>query len=168
MFNAAAVRVFSTDAWPAKVVSFMTSPSRHRPLVIGLYLNAALLLAILVAMISRGGGGPSAFAAAPISPEPIAGGGSMYLMPAQFSINTWGCYIMDIDTQTLCAYQFYPGEKQLRFVASRNFHWDRRLGNFNTTPPWPEIQKLGDIEAQGVRANEDKPAAPSPEVPNNQ
>jgi hypothetical protein len=92
----------------------------------------------------------------------------MYLMPAQFSINTWGCYIMDIDTQTLCAYQFYPGEKQLRFVASRNFHWDRRLGNFNTTPPWPEIQKLGDIEAQGVRANEDKPAAPSPEVPNNQ
>jgi hypothetical protein len=167
VFGAVAARGLSIDAWPAKVVSFMTSPSRHRPLVIGLYLNAALLLAILAAMISRGGG-PSAFAAAPISPEPIAGGGSMYLMPAQFSVNTWGCYIMDIDTQTLCAYQFSPGEKELKLVAARYFHWDRRLGNFNTTPPWPDIQKLTEIEAQGVRANENKPPEPSPEAPNNQ
>jgi hypothetical protein len=147
----------------------MTSPSRHRPLVIGLYINAGLLLAILVAMLSRGGGVSSrAFAAAPLSPEPIAGGGSMYLMPAQFSVNTWGCYIMDIDTQTLCAYQFYPGEKQLRFVAARNFHWDRKLGNFNTLPPWPEVEKLGEIEAQGVRANEQKPQDVSPEPPKDQ
>lgn len=146
----------------------MPTLSRHRPFVIGLYLNAALLAAILFALFTRGGGStlPAAFAG--MAPQPIAGSGNIFLMPAQFSINTWGCYIMDTDAQTLCAYQFYPGDKQLRFVAARNFHWDRKLGNFNTTPSWPEVQKLADLEQSAVRANEEKPADTSPENPKEQ
>jgi hypothetical protein len=72
-------------------------------------------------------------------------------MPAQFSPNTWGCYVMDVDTQTLVAYQFLPGEKQLRLIAARNFRFDRRLGNFNTTPPPLEVKELVDREEQTQR-----------------
>jgi hypothetical protein len=89
-------------------------------------------------------------------------------MPGQLSVNQWGCYIMDIDAQTLCAYEFYPGEKQLRLVAARNFHFDRKLGNYNTLPPWPDVEKLAQIEQQGIRANESKPPEAQPEAPNNQ
>jgi len=56
---------------------------------------------------------------------PIAGGGGVFIMPAQFSVNTWGCYLLDIDAQTVVAYQFYPGDRQLRFVAARNYRFGR-------------------------------------------
>ena len=143
----------------------------QRPVVYALYLNAALLLAILVALLSRGGGDgaspswlpglPAAFAANPQPPQPIAGGGGIFLMPAQFSVNTFGCYVMDIDAQTLCAYQFYPGEKQLRFVAARSFRFDRRLENFNTIPAPREVEQLLNVQRNPARQNNpDAPAAP--------
>ncbi len=147
----------------------MNLPKRDRTLVFGLYINAAVMSAILVVLLGRGNSTsmlPAAFAAGPT--QPIAGGGSIYLMPGQLSVNSWGCYIMDIDAQTLCAYQFYPGEKQLRLVAARNFHWDRKLGNYNTTPPWPDVKALTEKEQQGIRANEDKPPQGSPEAPKDQ
>jgi len=149
----------------------MKFPKRDRTLVFGLYLNAIVMVAILVALLSRGSSTgllPTAFASPPAQAQPIAGGGSIYLMPGQLSVNSWGCYIMDIDAQTLCCYQFYPGEKQLRLVAARNFHWDRKLGNYNTAPPWPDIKKQADIELQGIRANEEKPAETPPEAPKDQ
>jgi hypothetical protein len=147
----------------------MKFPKRDRTLVFGLYVNAVVMVAILVTLLTRGGGSvlPAAFGA-PTQGQPIAGGGSIFLMPGQLSVNSWGCYIMDIDAQTLCCYQFYPGEKQLRLVAARNFHWDRKLGNYNTAPPWPDVKKLGEIELQGIRANEDKTPEASPEAPKDQ
>ena len=64
-----------------------------------------------------------------------------------FSVNVWGCYLMDVDQQTLCAYQYLPGEKQLRLVAARNFKNDRKLGNYNTANPSPnEVRDLIDKE----------------------
>jgi hypothetical protein len=69
-------------------------------------------------------------------------------MPGQLSNNTWGCYLLDVDTQTLVAYQFYPGEKQLRLVAARNFKYDRKLSNFNTTPVPQEVADLVKKEQQ--------------------
>jgi len=78
-------------------------------------------------------------------------------MPAQFSSNTWGCYVMDVDSQTLCAYQFLPGEKQLRLIAARNFRFDRRLGNFNTVPAPLDVKDLVDKEQQPNRVNGNEP-----------
>jgi len=77
---------------------------------------------------------------------PIAGGGGVFIMPAQISSNTWGCYLMDIDSGTLCVYQFFPGDKRLQFIAARNFRHDRRLGNYNTYPPPEEIAELVEKE----------------------
>src|SRR5687767_6765987 len=68
-------------------VPAMCKPRRrhHRPLVVALYVNAALLLAVLVAVLTRGGAGgdgsgwpqflPAAYAGAPQLGQPIAGGG---------------------------------------------------------------------------------------------
>ena len=132
----------------------MDRPRRPNAVATALYLNAGILLAILVVMLMRPGTPnflPVA-AAAPLG-QPIAGGGTVYLMPAQFSANTFGAYVMDIDKQTLCAYQFYPGEKQLRFIAARQFTHDLRMKNFNTLPDPQEIRKMNEAQENGPVGN---------------
>jgi hypothetical protein len=127
----------------------------NRSLVIALYVNAALLFSILVAMLARGNSG-TALAAIP-APQPIAGGANLYLMPAQFSANKWGCYILDIDAQTLLAYYYSPKNDgtDLQLVAARKITYDRRLTNFNSTEPsWMEVKKWVDQAAEGLRGQE--------------
>jgi hypothetical protein len=125
---------------------------KNRPLIFALYLNAALLAAILVALVSRDNVPsilPAAFAQ---RQAPIAGGAGVFVMPAQFAVNAWGCYLLDVDQQTLCAYQYLPNEKQLRLVAARNYTHDRQLGNFNTDAPSPnEARQLVEQEKLGSR-----------------
>jgi hypothetical protein len=140
-------------------------PRRQGPLIHALYINAGLLLAILVVLLTRGNGpGSPAFGAPQM--EPIAGGGGVFLMPAQFSINTWGCYLMDIDTQNICAYQYAPGEHLLKFVAARNYREDRKLKEWNTDPPPAEIAHMNEIAKAGLRgAAADAPPAPQAPAP---
>jgi hypothetical protein len=144
---------------------FMPSPHKSNPIVIALYVNAALLLAIVVLLLSRSSGlnlVPEAFGQRQL---PIAGGAGIFVMPAQFSVNTWGCYLLDVDRQTLCAYEFYPGEHQLRLIAARGFLYDRQLQNDNTSPSPQEIQRLVEEEQQSNRVMDSHAPAPSPEAP---
>ena len=131
-----------------------TTPSRprgrNRLLVGALYANAAGLLLIALGLFARGGSGdwmPAAFAQ---NQPPIAGGAGVFVMPAQFHTNTFGCYLLDVDSQTLCVYQWFPGEKNLRLMASRHFRHDRRLHNFNTTPSPREVEELVNKEREAV------------------
>jgi len=98
---------------------------------------------------------------------PIAGGSGIFIMPGQFSTNTWGCYLLDVDQQTLVAYQYVPGDKNLRLVAARNFQYDRRLRNFNTEPAPQEINELIQKEINPPRTVNPDMAPPSPEGPGN-
>src|SRR2546426_10144368 len=142
----------------------MIRPKRRRHAVaVALYVNATLLLAVLIALLSRGGPTvsflPKAFAA---EGQPIAGGGNLYLMPGQMSLNAFGCYVMDTDQQTLCVYQYYPGEKDtaLRLVAARNIRHDRRLARMNTIPDPSDVEKW--VEAERTRGRVPRAGAREP------
>lgn len=135
-------------------------PNRH--LVVALYLNAALLACVLVAVLSRGGG--SAALAAPAMPA-IGGGGGLYVVPGQLAQFSWGCFVMDIDKQTLCAYEYQQGKTQLRLVAARYFRHDRDLQNFNTGPSPEEIEKIVQLGKAGVRGQEPRPGGNDPNNP---
>ncbi len=141
----------------------MTRPRRHNPISYALYLNAAILFAILAVLLCRNNSPRFIPEALAQNQLPIGGGAGVFIVPAQFSVNTWGCYLMDVDAQTICAYQFYPGDKLLRLIAARNYKFDRLLGNFNTTPAPGEVADLVQKEqkpARGVPAT-----APSPQTP---
>jgi hypothetical protein len=102
-----------------------------------------LLCAVLLALIGRNGGPsllPAAWAQQTL--QPIAGGAGLFLMPGQLSPSTWGCYVMDVDRQTLMVYQYQPGERMLRLMSARDFSNDRQLRDFNTGDPSPR-----DVEA---------------------
>lgn len=144
----------------------MPRPRRNHALVVALYVNAALLLAILVAVVS-GGRLPSLLpeAFAQRQPPPIAGGSGIYLMPAQFGVNVWGCYIMDVDAQTLCAYEYKPNPGKLRLVTARSIQHDRKLKRFNIDDPSPEeVEKLVEMEKNARRGNDREPVEPDPEA----
>ncbi|MEA2711929.1 MAG: hypothetical protein QOF78_4530 [Phycisphaerales bacterium] len=143
----------------------MKKPRRRNPLAVALYLNAVVLVAILAVLLARDSGQPMlpmAFGQA--QSGGIAGGAGVFVMPGQFSSNVWGCYIMDVDRQTLCAYTVSGSPPQLRLVASRNFQFDRELKNYNTSPPPAEVQDLIAKEAAAGRViNRPTPAPTSPE-----
>ena len=140
----------------------MRRPRRNRPVVYALYANAGLLLVIVMILLK--GNGPSTLLptayGAPLSPQPIAGGANLYIMPAQFSPQTWGCYILDIDAQTLCAYRYFPTATgdALRLVAARKIAYDRKLTNFNSDKPsWNEVKQWVEQAAEPVRGTERTP-----------
>jgi hypothetical protein len=121
-----------------------SSGRSNNALVFVLYANAALLLCILIVLMSRGNSTTSIIPAAwgQEGPAGIGGGDGIFVMPAQFSGNTWGCYLMDVRAQTLCAYQYTPGDRQLHFIAARNFKYDRELGDYNTAPSPRDVADL--------------------------
>jgi hypothetical protein len=145
----------------------MRTPRRNDALVVALYINATLLFGILVAMLT-GGRGPSfsseAFAVPP-APQPIAGGSGIYVMPAQFTSKLWGCYLMDVDAQTLCVYGYDERDKKIRLIAARSFRNDRKLHDFNTDNPTPdEVAKLFELEKAGRRDKPEPGEEPAPKA----
>jgi hypothetical protein len=140
----------------------MRRPRRNRPVVFALYANAGLLLVVVMILLKGSGSSallPAAYGA-PLSPQPIAGGANLYIMPAQFSPQTWGCYIMDIDAQTLCAYRYFPSATgdALRLVAARKIAYDRKLANFNSDKPsWNEVKQWVEQASEPLRGTERTP-----------
>jgi hypothetical protein len=100
---------------------------------------------------------------------PIGGGAGFFLVPAQFSANRFGCYLMDVDAQTLCAYMFDPTGRQLHLVAARSFKHDRRLENFNTAEPSPtDVLEILRKEAAAERVLDKPKPESNPEEPQDQ
>jgi hypothetical protein len=128
-----------------------------------LWANAAVLTAILAVVMGRDDTlklTPAAFGQA----QPLGGGG-LFLMPAQISSNVWGCYVMDIDAQTVCGYAMTGSPPELKLVAARNFRFDRQLGALNTSPPPSEVRAMLEKEQASDRViGRDEPKHVSPEV----
>src|SRR5512132_2023826 len=114
---------------------FMKRPRRRNPVAVALYVNAALLLAILAAVLARSDWAPRGLSLTPAAfgqvQQPIAGGAGLFIVPGQFSQNIWGLYLLDVDQQTICAYSVTGSPPTLRLMAARGFRYDRRLSNYN-------------------------------------
>src|SRR5690606_22348054 len=113
-----------------------------------LWANAAAIAFLAMVLLGRSGDdGASQDPIGSLMPAaygqaPIAGGGGLYLMPAQLARDIWGVYLMDTDSQTLMVYQFDAAGKRLGFLAAREFTHDRRLSNYNTFPDPLEIKNI--------------------------
>ncbi len=132
----------------------------RNPLARALWANALALGLIAGAVFFRGQQGhealamPDFTASAYAQGQPIAGGGGLYLMPAQLASNVWGVYVMDVDRQSLMVYQFDASGKRLNFLAAREVTHDRQLGNYNTFPSPQEIRNIAEKERQTGRLPE--------------
>ncbi len=141
--------------------------NRHRrqfnPVLVALYLNAALMGILILVVLGRDSNRSILPAAVAQQQGNIAGGAGIFVMPGQFSATAWGCYLLDVDQQTLCLYQYMPGDKNLRLIAARNFQYDRRLRMFNTDPDPQMIRDLLEKEANPSRQMNPEAPPVSPE-----
>jgi hypothetical protein len=133
----------------------MNSSTFSKPIVYALYVNGAILLAILLTLLGRVRTGEgTAIAQAVTDQPPITGGNGIFVMPCQLHPEVWGCYLLDTQRQTLAVYEYRAGEKALVLSAARNFRFDLDLKNYNTFPAWYDIQKAVEDAAQNQRVNE--------------
>ncbi len=139
-------------------MSLMYPARSRRSLAGALWANALALGLIAAALLLRGGEADRAEPLPGLLPAayaqgmpPIAGGGGLYLMPAQLASNIWGVYVMDVDRQSLMVYHYDPAAKRLNFIAARELTHDRQLGNYNTFPDPLEIRNIADKERQTDR-----------------
>lgn len=68
--------------------------------------------------------------------------GKVLVMTGQISPDTFGCYLVDTTSGTMCLYEWVPGTRQLRLMSARNYTFDLKLDEYNTTPSPGEIKKL--------------------------
>ncbi len=116
----------------------MTRPAASKLMLGLLSLNMAALFAIVALLLSRGDVLPAAWAQMP-SPDRQQ---DLIVMPGQLANNVWGCYVLDKRTQTLCVYQYTPGDRMLRLQAARGIEQDLELRSFNTSPDPASVADL--------------------------
>jgi hypothetical protein len=119
---------------------------------LGLVANAAVLLYTHVTgrpldlMLDRAAFGQTA---GPGGAQPLVGARGLYMMPAQLGPQTFGLYLMDVDSGTICVYRALPESSHFRLMAARSFRYDRFLEDFNNEPLRPkDVQKLVEDQRQ--------------------
>lgn len=127
------------------------------PIAVALYVNALLLACILGSLITSKSSPSSSTAFAQNQP-PIAGGAGVFVMPCQLGTNQWGCYLLDVDSQSLVTYMYEPGVRKFSFVAARTYKNDRFLHDFATFPPTADVKTMVDRERGMEQKKDDKPA----------
>lgn len=72
-----------------------------------------------------------------------SGGPGVYIVAGQISSSTYGLYLVDYENQTICVYQYSPGDRKLRLMSARTYRFDVKLDEFNTSDPTPrEVRDL--------------------------
>lgn len=72
--------------------------------------------------------------------DPRVGARGVYAFTGQLDKNTFGLFMLDIDTGTIWCYEFSgqgPKDRKMRLSASRLWIYDRYLENFNQDDPTP-------------------------------
>lgn len=91
--------------------------------------------------------------------DPRVGGRGVYAFTGQLDRNTFGLFMLDIDTGTVWCYEFSgqgPKDRKMRLSASRLWIYDRYLEDFNQDDPTPnDVAAL--IEEQRQQSSSQPP-----------
>ena len=119
-----------------------STASRDLHSVAGRWLIVVVLAAVgagLLAELVRGTPAANAQAAG-------GRGGDRFLAVAgQVTANTYGLYLVDMETGIITVYEWIPSRRStgiLKLLAARNTTYDLQMDEYNTEPSPREIQKL--------------------------
>jgi hypothetical protein len=123
----------------------MKRRSLQKLVVALLSLNVAMVALLLATVMRSNEVMPAAWAQVP-QVQPPSVSREVIVAPGQLANNQWGCYVLDTRANTLCVYQYSPGERMLRLQASRAITQDLQLTSFNTMPQPAEVAELVEKE----------------------
>lgn len=106
--------------------------------IVGRWLTVALLSVIAACLLIGVG-----FATSRAEGQVTSGrGANVFAVAGQVTPGTYGLYLVDLEKNTICVYQYVTAERRLRLVAARTTVFDRQLDEYNTQPPPREIRAL--------------------------
>lgn len=106
-----------------------------------LWIIAILLAIIATALVMRPEGVLSTQPAYG-GDAPMVGARGIFAFTGRIDKNSYGLFMMDVDSSNIWCYQYVPKEKELRLVAARSFLYDRYLENVNNAEPTPEQARV--------------------------
>ncbi len=65
------------------------------------------------------------------SGQTSGGAGGIFAFSAQLDNDSYGVFMVDVDTMNIWCYEYLKGGPKLRFAAARSFMYDRYLENHN-------------------------------------
>ncbi|HPF40777.1 MAG TPA: hypothetical protein PK093_19230, partial [Phycisphaerae bacterium] len=72
----------------------------------------------------------------------MLGARGIFAFTGQLDENSYGLFMMDVDSSNVWVYQYQPGTKKLKLVAARSFLYDRYLEEFqNDSATAPNVVK---------------------------
>jgi hypothetical protein len=100
-----------------------------------LWIIAAGLAAIALLLLVRSGpqGLPEALAQ-----NTLVGSRGLHAFTGQLDRDTYGLFMMDVDSGNVWVYEYVPRKRTLKLVAARSFIYDRYLDNYNCDEPSPQ------------------------------
>jgi hypothetical protein len=75
-----------------------------------------------------------------------AGAHGVFAFTGQLTKDSYGVFMVDIDTGVIWCYRYVSGKNVLQLVAARDWRFDRYLEDFSTEPPTSFVQEQ--VEAQ--------------------
>ena len=129
------------------------TPSRW-VLVALLGVIAAGLLIELGRATAAGGGD--------LAGEPAGAKPSVMAVTGQITQDGYGIYLVDLNSRTICIYQYVSTQRKLRLLAARTFAFDTQLDDYNTEPSPREIR---DLVSRHPRLTDPGPPVVEPDLP---
>ncbi|KKL17434.1 hypothetical protein LCGC14_2485620, partial [marine sediment metagenome] len=68
--------------------------------------------------------------------------GRLLAIPAQIASDSYGLYLVDVNSGTICVYDYVGRERTLRLLAARTFVFDLKLDSYNTKPLPKDVAKM--------------------------
>lgn len=71
----------------------------------------------------------------------MLGARGIFAFTGQLDENSYGLFMMDVDSSNVWIYQYQPGSRRLQLVAARSFLFDRYLEDYQNDTPTPQQSK---------------------------
>ena len=122
----------------------------------------ATLLAVIAVELGFRETGQSVLPQALGQVDPRVGARGVYAFTGQLDKNTYGLFMLDVDTGTVWCYEFTgrgPGERKMNLAAARLWIYDRYLEDFNQGDMKPDdvaaqIEQMREAKLDGAGAGE--------------
>lgn len=127
------------------------------------WILASALVAVVLQWSSHSGRDGSAMAQLGTG----AGARGVFAFSGPLTRNSFGVFMVDVDTSTIWAYEYDPAKQCLRLAAGRSWQYDRYLEQFSACDLPPErVRELVEQEKDAkLRALEEKSAPPISPTP---
>jgi hypothetical protein len=139
---------------PASNSDTATADPSRTPAV-GLSTTHWLLILVTAVLVTLGASQWLLPRSASAQSQTLAGGRGVYAFTGQIDRDTYGLFMLDVDTETIWCYEMAEGRRgtrELKLIAGRSYEFDRYLKNYNTAAPsFRDVRDLLELERKTKR-----------------